>query len=88
MKTKKILFAAGVTITAILIIQMIKSKKTKKRLTVVAEEGYETAEDILFPKKKFLRLGWFAHSAQIVTVSLILKYLSYYRFQSYLFLFK
>jgi hypothetical protein len=57
MKTKKILFAAGVTITAILIIRMIKSKKTKKRLTVVAEEGYETAEDILFPKRKFLRLG-------------------------------
>ena len=57
MKTKKILIAAGITLTAILIIQLIKSKKTKKRLTVVAEEGYETAEDILFPKKKFLRLG-------------------------------
>jgi hypothetical protein len=57
MKTKKILIAAGLTLTAILIIQLIKSKKTKKRLTVVAEEGYETAEDILFPKRKFLRLG-------------------------------
>lgn len=57
MKTKKILIAAGLTLTAILIIQMIKSKKTRKRLTVVADEGYETAEDILFPKKKFLRLG-------------------------------
>jgi hypothetical protein len=57
MKTKKILIVAGATLSAILIIQMIKSKKTKKRLTVVAEEGYETAEDILFPKKKFLRLG-------------------------------
>jgi hypothetical protein len=57
MKTKKILIAAGVTLTALLIIQMIKSKKTSKRLTVVADEGYETAEDILFPKKKFLRLG-------------------------------
>jgi hypothetical protein len=57
MKTKKILIAAGITLTAILIIQLIKSKKTKKRLTVVADEGYETAEDILFPKRKFLRLG-------------------------------
>jgi len=57
MKTKKLLIAAGVTLTAILIIRMIKSKKTRKRLTVVADEGYETAEDILFPKKKFLRLG-------------------------------
>jgi hypothetical protein len=61
MKTKRILITAGVTITvtitAILIIQLIKSKKTRKRQTVVADEGYETAEDILFPKKKFLRLG-------------------------------
>jgi hypothetical protein len=57
MKTKKIIIAAGLTITAILIIRLIKSKKTKKRLTVVADEGYETAEDILFPRKKFLRLG-------------------------------
>jgi predicted small secreted protein len=58
MKTKKILMAAGLTIAAILIIQMVvKKKKTAKRLTVVAEEGYETAEDILFPKRKFLRLG-------------------------------
>jgi hypothetical protein len=37
---------------------MIKRKKAeKKRLTVVAEEGYETAEDILFPKRKFMRSG-------------------------------
>jgi len=57
MKTKKILIAAGLTLTTILVIQLIRSKKTKKRLTVVADEGYETAEDILFPKKKFLRLG-------------------------------
>ena len=57
MKTKKILIAVGLTLSAVLIIQLIKSKKTKKRLTVVADEGYETAEDILFPKKKFLRLG-------------------------------
>jgi hypothetical protein len=58
MKTKKILIIAGITLTAILIIRKVKSKKAeKKRLTLVAEEGYETAEDILFPKRKFLRLG-------------------------------
>jgi spore coat polysaccharide biosynthesis predicted glycosyltransferase SpsG len=58
MKTKKILIAAGITLTALLIIQLLKNKKAeKKRLSVVAEEGYETAEDILFPKKKFIRLG-------------------------------
>jgi hypothetical protein len=59
MKTKKMLFAASVTLTIILIIQIVKRKKAEKRLErrlhVVAEEGYETAEDVLFPKKKFLR---------------------------------
>ena len=57
MKTKKILIAASITLTAILIIQLIRSKKTKKRLTVVADEGYETAEDILFFFFNFLHLG-------------------------------
>jgi hypothetical protein len=60
MKTKKILIAATftltATLTALLIIQLVKRKKAEKRLHVVAEEGYETAEDILFPKRKFLRL--------------------------------
>jgi hypothetical protein len=58
MKTKKIMFVAGITITAFLIFRIIKRKKAEKRkLRVVAEEGYETAEDILFPKRRFLRLG-------------------------------
>ena len=58
MKTKKILIAAGLTLTAVLVIRLVvKNKKTKKRLSVVSDEGYETAEDILFPKKRFLRLG-------------------------------
>ncbi|HEV3222294.1 MAG TPA: hypothetical protein VGZ90_05415 [Puia sp.] len=54
MKTKKILIVAGITLTAILIFQLVRRKKIEKRLTVVAEEGYETAEDILFPKRKFM----------------------------------
>jgi hypothetical protein len=58
MKTKKILIVAGVTLTAFLIIRILQRKKaTKKRLSAVAEEGYETAEDILFPKRKFMRFG-------------------------------
>jgi hypothetical protein len=57
MKTKKVLIVAGLTLTALLIFHMIKRKKAEKRLTVVAEEGYETAEDILFPKRKFMRSG-------------------------------
>jgi hypothetical protein len=58
MKTKKILITAGIILTAIVITKLITNKKAaKKRLRVVADEGYETAEDILFPKRKFLRLG-------------------------------
>ena len=55
MKTKKVLIAVGITLTALLIIQLIKTKKAeKKKLSVVADEGYETAEDILFPKRRFM----------------------------------
>jgi hypothetical protein len=57
-KTRNLLIAAGITFTAVLIYRMVKSKKDKKRkLNVVSDEGYETAEDILFPKRKFMRFG-------------------------------
>ncbi len=59
MKTKKILLAASITLSALLIIQIFKRRKAEKKLSerlyLVAEEGYETAEDILFPRKKFIR---------------------------------
>jgi len=56
--TRKTLVAAGLTLAAILIYKLVKKKKDHKRKrTVVSDEGYETAEDILFPKKKFMRLG-------------------------------
>jgi hypothetical protein len=54
MNTRKILFVTGLTLTALLIIQLLKKKKMEKRLILVADEGYETAEDILFPKRKTL----------------------------------
>jgi hypothetical protein len=54
MNTRKILIVTGLTLTALLIIQLLKKKKMEKRLTLVADEGYETAEDILFPKRKYL----------------------------------
>jgi hypothetical protein len=59
MKTKKVLFAVSITLSALLIVQIIKRRKAEKRLQkrlrVVAEEGYETAEDILFPKRRIYR---------------------------------
>jgi hypothetical protein len=57
-KSRKILITAGLTLTVILIYRLVKKKKAHKRkLSVVSDEGYETAEDILFPKKRFMRLG-------------------------------
>ncbi len=57
-KTKLILIAAGLTLTAVLIYRISKKKKVSKiKRTVVSDEGYETAEDILFPRKKFMRFG-------------------------------
>jgi len=53
-KTRKIWMVAGVVLGSLVILSMIKRKKAKKRRrTTVAEEGYETAEDILFPRRKF-----------------------------------
>jgi hypothetical protein len=57
MKTRKLLIVAGLTLTTLLILQMIKNKKSQKRRMLIAEEGYETAEDILFPGRYQLRMG-------------------------------
>jgi hypothetical protein len=57
MKTKKLLFVASATLATLLLVQIIKRRKAEsrleRRLVAVADEGYETAEDILFPRKKF-----------------------------------
>jgi hypothetical protein len=56
MKTRKLLIVAGIAGTLVLIMYLKKREKSKRKLHRVAEEGYETAEDILFPKRKFLHL--------------------------------
>jgi hypothetical protein len=57
-KTRKILIIAGLGLGALVIYRMVRGKKTKKIKQIkVADEGYETAEDILFPKKRFIRFG-------------------------------
>jgi hypothetical protein len=48
--TKIIAGLAAVTAIGILLLLTSKQKK-KKRLKKIAEEGYETASDILFPNK-------------------------------------
>jgi hypothetical protein len=57
-KSRKIVIIAGLALTAVLIYKLAKRKKANSRkLSIVSDEGYETAEDILFPKRKFIRLG-------------------------------
>jgi hypothetical protein len=57
-KTKTILIAAGIVVTAVIIYRMARRKKEKKRkLNIVSDEGYETAEDILFPRRRYTRFG-------------------------------
>jgi len=53
--TKKIIAGIGLVTAAGLIIYLIRRDKTNRRheqvTRRVAEQGYETAHDILFPKK-------------------------------------
>ena len=52
------MISAGITITALLIIQyMIEKKKKEKKRIHISNEGYETAEDILYPGRKYARLS-------------------------------
>ena len=48
--TKTIAGIAAITAITLLLLLTSKQKK-KKRLRKIAEEGYETASDILFPNK-------------------------------------
>jgi len=53
MKTRnKILFGLSVAAIVGLIVYVIRKKNTKKMLNQIADEGYETAHDILFPNKE------------------------------------
>jgi hypothetical protein len=58
MKSRKVLIGLGIAITAVVVIQYIRTrKKTAKKRIHIANEGYETAEDILYPKRKYLKLS-------------------------------
>lgn len=52
MKTTTLLLSAiSITVTTALAIYLIRKIKESKRLKRIAEEGYETAIDILYPHK-------------------------------------
>ena len=48
--TKKIIYSAVAVAATGLIIYAIRRSNTKKRMAEVADEGYETAADVLHPK--------------------------------------
>ena len=49
--SSKIMILAAIG-TAALTVYLIRRKNTRKMLTHISNEGYETAPDILFPGKK------------------------------------
>ncbi|MDP9230646.1 MAG: hypothetical protein M3O67_08245 [Bacteroidota bacterium] len=49
--TKKIIAGIGLVSVGGLIIYLVRRHKTNRMLEQIAEHGYETAHDILFPKK-------------------------------------
>ncbi|HEY4155577.1 MAG TPA: hypothetical protein VGM24_09115 [Puia sp.] len=58
MKSRKLLIGAGIAITAVLIIQLVRTRKKREKKRIhIANEGYEMAEDILYPKRKSLKLS-------------------------------
>jgi hypothetical protein len=53
--TTKILIGIGIAAAAGFIIYAVRRQQSNKRHARVADEGYETAHDILYPQKKYKR---------------------------------
>ena len=61
MKTsKKLIYGAAAIAFTSLFIYAVRKTNTKKRVAQVADEGYETAADFLYPKtnKRFKKLHY------------------------------
>ncbi len=50
-KYRKITFAAAAIACVGLLVYVTRKNNTKKRIMQVADEGYETAPDVLYPKE-------------------------------------
>jgi hypothetical protein len=51
--TKKIIYSAAAVAFTGLIVYLIRKSNTNKRVAEVANEGYETAADMLHPTKNY-----------------------------------
>lgn len=54
-KTNRILVGVGIVAVAGFIIYAVRRHQSNLRHAKIADEGYETAQDILFPPKKHKR---------------------------------
>ena len=51
-KNERIILGVAALAATAFLIYTVRRKNARKRLTVVSDEGYETAHDVLFPNKK------------------------------------
>ena len=51
-KTSRILLGVGIAAVAGFVIYAVRRNQANQRYAKIADEGYETAQDILFPPKK------------------------------------
>jgi predicted small secreted protein len=58
MKSRKVLIGIGIGLTALVIIHYARTRKKREKKRIhIANEGYETAEDILYPRRRNLKLS-------------------------------
>lgn len=58
MKSRNLLIGIGIGLTALVVIRFVRTRKKREKKRVhIANEGYETAEDILYPKRGILKLS-------------------------------
>ena len=49
--TYKIALATAIITAIVVVIKVTKNNNTERQLTRIADEGYETAHDILYPRR-------------------------------------
>lgn len=58
MKSRRLLIGIAIGLTTLMVIQFVRTRKKREKKRVhIANEGYETAEDILYPKGSILKLS-------------------------------
>jgi hypothetical protein len=60
MKTRNLAIGIASTLAIGIVVYLVRRNKEEKiMLNKIADEGYETAEDILYPLKSYKRRRWY-----------------------------